>query len=113
MLAPLGRPSGTIAVSTGMAAATTGHHGENPPPLHCYHGHGREAEAVACRPCPARIAGWHGRRRGPDPQELDVLSKTFLLMVSGPGRGANPGPLTYRTYIACVQRRSTSGGYCR
>ena len=31
MLAPLGRPSGTIAVSTGVAAATTGRHGENPP----------------------------------------------------------------------------------
>jgi hypothetical protein len=31
MLAPLGRPSGTIAVSTGTAAATTGRHSENPP----------------------------------------------------------------------------------
>jgi len=33
-----------------MAAATTGRRGENPPPLYCYRGHGREAEAVACRP---------------------------------------------------------------
>jgi hypothetical protein len=66
-----------------------GHRGENPPPLHCYRRHGREAEAVACRPLSAdcRLAWSPARGRS---ARAGVLSKTFLPMASGPGRGGQP-----------------------
>jgi hypothetical protein len=45
-------------------------------------------------------------------KNLDVLSKTFLLMASGPGRGGQPRA-AHVSHVYGVQRRSTSGGYRR
>jgi hypothetical protein len=81
-----------------------------PAPLHRYRRHGREAEAVDRRPCPARIAGGHGRRRGPDPQELDVLSRTFSLIASGPGRGGQPRAADLTSPRAAESASSTGPG---
>jgi hypothetical protein len=90
MLAPLGRPSGTIAVSTGMAAATTGRHGENPPRSSAIVVMAARQKRWTVGLVPRGLQAVMVAGAGPDPQELDVLSKTFLLMASGPGRGGQP-----------------------
>src|SRR5215208_7238079 len=111
MLALLGRPSGTIAVSTGMVAATTGRHGENPP---------RSSAIVVMA---ARRKRW---TVGLVPRGLQAgmvagagqIRKNWTSCPRPSSNGERPRAggqprAAHVSHVYGVQSRLTSGGYCR
>jgi hypothetical protein len=99
-----------IAVSTGMAAATTGRHGENPP------------RSIAIVVVAVRQKRWtvglvpRGLQAvmvigaGQIRKNWDVLSKTFSLLASGPGRGGQPRAADLTSPRAAESASSTGLG---